>query len=162
MCKDLDYIMTIEILKKNEKPLGLLSIEQQKILRSLPREIQFFTGYQWANLSEGENDWGFTSHSTYRIKPDYQPERESKFVECDVYMHKGRHMYIHRSNNEDYDITDAVSYVNFYGFLYKDGTINASPLLYKDVKSNVPPVAHHFPDSIAIRPIKVLFRKGEM
>lgn len=149
----------LKTLKKNEKPFGMLSEEQREFMRKIDKKyIQWFNGEKWTVGS-------LNYLCANRIDPDYQPEPENKFVECEIFERCEEELCCKmkvRDCKTVLSLSDIMNHKGFYGFLYEDGTINASPLLYKDVKSNVPPVVHHFPDSIAIRPIKVLFRKGEM
>jgi hypothetical protein len=61
----------IEKLKKNEKPFGLLSKEEQECLNKIPlKYIKGFYGEKW------ETPMSFVRHIAYYICPDYQPEPE--------------------------------------------------------------------------------------
>ena len=74
----------IEKLKRNEKPFGLLSKEEKECIRKAGMEnVQYYNGDNWINKPCAYPD--LFTHSTYRIKPDYQPEPEYEDVE--IVMH---------------------------------------------------------------------------
>jgi len=69
----------IEKLKHNEKPFGLLSEEEQECLKKVGyKNCQIFDEEGWKDKKGSK----FYSSSTYRIKPDYNPEPE--YIEYEI------------------------------------------------------------------------------
>lgn len=69
----------IEKLKKNEKPFGLLSKEEQECLKDVEViNLEHFQDGKW------EQSFALLDHLTYRINPDYQSEPEHEDVEIEI------------------------------------------------------------------------------
>jgi len=73
----------IEKLKKNEKPFGLLTLEEQECLDKVGKQncLVYTNSGKWENAAK----CSFQSGNTYAIKPDYQPEPE--FVDLEIVRH---------------------------------------------------------------------------
>jgi hypothetical protein len=74
----------IEWGKQNEKPFGLLTKEQQEVLRTAHKNhisIEHYNLDEWLNT-----DPLWQTSYAYRISPNYQPEPEKpEFEMCEVY-----------------------------------------------------------------------------
>jgi len=70
----------IEKLKKNEKPFGLLSPEEQECFEKVGCKncLYYDSGKKWHERTVNP----FFDVSTYRIKPDYKPKPE--FVDLEI------------------------------------------------------------------------------
>jgi len=73
----------IEKLKKNEKPFGLLSLEEQECLKKV--SIWNCLLYTGVNFFQPAGTT-FNPETTYCINPDYQPEPEPdpEFVDLEI------------------------------------------------------------------------------
>jgi len=150
----------IEKLKKNEKPFGLLSEEEQEVLRNTPTEHRlYFDGYGWVN----DPTEGISRNNAVQIKDDYEPC--PKFIECEVFCKEdGDLMFWYQCDNWVLDM--APKFANFIGFMY-DCTpciVDSQPMAYRigdgrylysvsgldRIKSG---------EATVVRPSKVLFRK---
>ena len=111
----------IEQMKKNEKPFGLLSKDEQNwfwIVRAT-------CGIEIYHNTNGWIDAGympvFSKATTYRISPDYQPEPE--VVEFEVGLDQAKE---HLKYNNGHFTAGAVSLLDFAGYKFSDMTISYS------------------------------------
>jgi len=67
----------IEKLKKNEKPLGLLSEEERELIKELNNNGEHIV--DWYHIVHGwiheSRSWLLCNDKTYRIRPDWQPDQ---------------------------------------------------------------------------------------
>lgn len=74
-------VKLINELKKNERPFGLLSKEEQECLRSIPKLLCYQSTGNWLEIKPE-----YFIETTYCIPPDYQPEPE--FVKTKIELSK--------------------------------------------------------------------------
>jgi hypothetical protein len=81
----------IEMLKKNEKPFGLMcSLMQDKAKEIGKKEFEYFSDTRsWVN--NVSNTW--YNGNVYRLRPDY--EEEPEIVECEVFVEDSILRYTH-------------------------------------------------------------------
>ena len=153
---------TIERLKQNEKPFGLMDAEMQekaREIRGLRNSCDFLklsTHGQWvddANLNT------FITYLTYRLSADYQeqPEIVEKEVLADSYDGS---LYVQRGEDGVSWLYNCLSDPDFIGFKYEgDPSAYAEARRYKDIN-----LSHTYSTwatgRIAITPTHVLFRKN--
>jgi len=70
----------IEKLKKNERPFGLLTLEEQECLKKVSKENCVIFNETWVTPCRLRQP--FENKFTYAIKPDYKPEPE--FVDLEI------------------------------------------------------------------------------
>ena len=112
----------IEKLKKNEKPFGLLTLEEQECLRKIGIKNCLY-------YSSGIPNWqipaGFANGQTYRIKPDYKPEPE--YVDLEIILHNApvyhqarvvKMLCVRIDENTMYQLHELPSLPGFRGFWF--------------------------------------------
>ena len=99
-----------EKLKKNERPFGLCSEEEQKCFEEVTKgNCEIFHEDKWMPQTP-PNHTDFLANDTFRIKPDYaSPPKEIRKPVCDKHSNDGRH-----------PLEEYLSYTNFVCFEYED------------------------------------------
>lgn len=110
----------IEKLKKNEKPFGLLSEEEQECLEIVGKNnCLFYDSYgKWLC---GEVSNYFRKNSSYRIRPSYQPEPE--YVDYEITLNADTWLgcFVPGKINSWVRLYKVSSVLNFEGFYSKHG-----------------------------------------
>ena len=113
----------IERLKSNEKPFGLLSKEEQECFNEIGmKNCEIYRYSKWNQAVHNI----FHTDSTYRIKPDYQPEPEYDDLEIKEYefiYYPRKMLGIDLGNGESYILSKVPSMPNFECFLGEDNKV---------------------------------------
>ena len=106
----------IEKLKQNEKPFGLLSKEEQELLKKVEFENRLFYSPEKGWVNDRDSYTG--NAQTFRIKPDYQPEPE--YVDYEISLDSTCELLgINWSVSEFFPLGEIVSMPDFEGFYIK-------------------------------------------
>lgn len=165
---------TIQALKDNEKPFGLMTAEMQEKAKEIGHEhfecYENTKKHEWGPLSQF-NEYRFGQEYTYRLRADYSEEPE--IVECEVRLNPpGRDYYCYDKggNFSAQSLCKAVNDPDFIGFLYKDPRMaceskrSALPRLYLNIKERDTYChigSNAYDDMEVLTPTHVLFRKDK-
>lgn len=113
----------IEKLKKNERPFGLCTKEEQECFRKVGKKnCQFFNGGWQKSIYDT-----FEPGSVYRIKKTYTPEAEIE--KCERYYDEHGLACFKLAGKTELCIHTAVSHKNFAGFEYEDEKVSPHPYI---------------------------------
>jgi hypothetical protein len=131
----------IQQLKKNEKPLCLLSSEMQDfILGCETDDLEYLSSESglkspdWRTNANSSAEIKRAPIDTYRLRADYEDEPE--IVEEIVHQYdNGGNYYYNRKNNRTitgcYPLATAISDPDFIGFKFESGQVEFSPIVFK-------------------------------
>ena len=117
----------IEKLKKNEKPFGRLTMEEQEYLKAVGAENRQF--YDCNGRWVGDFTTSIMKNYSLRIKPDYK-EPEPEIVECEVKLDDDDDELYFRYRDEEWGLEEAVIFPEFIGYKYSNTGLSAFPRRY--------------------------------
>ena len=112
---------------RNEKGvvLGMMSDEARMALRANREHAERFMSDGWIGRPVDES-WHIDSrHFAYRLSPSYTPpELEPKpYVDCPVKLTASRAYFFIRHDGGRWELSDAVDFADFAGFVYDGGAV---------------------------------------
>ena len=124
----------IQLLKKNEKPLCLLSSEMQDfILGCKAEDLEYLSSESgrkspdWRTNANSPDEIKRATIDTYRLHPDYEDEPEIE--ECEIVDRNNVLSFSHEGWGI-HNIGDAVAHPDFVGFKFENGKIRSVSTVY--------------------------------
>lgn len=120
----------IEALKKNEKPFGLMSKELQDWAKGMDWKLflVYGDGSDGGKWRDDRNFPTWTVGTTYRLRPDYQPE--SGIVEKEIIIDDYERRYRGDRNKEMLGLDVAIRHEDFIGFKFEGDHVANNPVMY--------------------------------
>ena len=138
---------------RNEKGvvLGMMSEEARRALIANKDHAETYLRFrEWKDIKNVEI-WPIDSwHHAYRLSPSYTPPElaPKPYVDCPVKSKQGNAYSFNRQDGGHWDLSDAVDFADFAGYVYADKMVSCHPR------------RDNFDCRIAIAPIAVRFWTG--
>lgn len=115
---------------RNEKGvvLGMMSDAAKMALRANREHAERFMSDGWLGRTVDESWHVDSRHFAYRLSPSYTPPELAKpYVDCPVMVCDGCAYSFTRHNEvSQWDLSDAVDFADFAGFVYEGGAVCAA------------------------------------
>ena len=155
----------IKLLKKNEKPFGLMSEEMQEKQRKMgDTDFQVFRSGEWMNY---DASYPGCNSFAYRLRDDYKDEPETTIRQMEISANMSNCLCMYNDEGQSFgSIAKVHERADFTGFKFEDGTVMGSPVKYSVPGMTLKGYYASYEDlktsqALEHRATHVLFRKQE-